>query len=168
MSLQLIHQAQLGSRGVNHGPFEDVFQFPDIAGPVIILQGIHEACRNDLNGLAHSLGDLFDVKVHKKWNVIQPNPRSGGMVIGKIFKRYQRSSRNRPLRTSSSRLRFVAAIIRTSTLIVWELPNLSNSPSWTTLSSLGCNSSGNSPISSRKGWRRRRPQIAPSVWNGRL
>jgi len=72
LSLQFIHQAQLGSRGVDHRTFEDVFQLPDIAGPVIILQGIPDSRRNDLNGLAHSLGDLFDVKIHKKWNVIQP------------------------------------------------------------------------------------------------
>ena len=72
----------------------------------------------------------------------------GDTVIGKILSRYQRSSRNRPLRTSSSRLRLVAAITRTSTLIVAELPNRSNSPSWSTLSSLGCSSSGRSPISS--------------------
>jgi hypothetical protein len=44
--------------------------------------------------------------------------------IEKIFNRYQRSFLNRPLRTYSSRLRLVAAIMRTSTLTVREAPPL--------------------------------------------
>ena len=104
--------------------------------------------------------DILSTKKSTSRAMSSTRSRSGGAVIGKIFSRYQRSSRNRPRRTSSSRLRLVAAITRTSTLIVPELPNRSNSPSWITRSSLGCSSSGSSPISSRK-------RVAPSATSKR-
>ncbi len=69
--------------------------------------------------------------------------------MGNTLSRYQRSSRNRSFFTSVLRSRLVAAIMRTSTLIVLEPPTRSNSPFYKTLSSLDCNSSGSSPISFR-------------------
>jgi hypothetical protein len=73
------------------------------------------------------------------WIFVREHKLTGDCLkqIGKKLNLYQRSFLKRPLRTSFSRLRLVAAIIRTSTLMVRELPNRSNSPSWIILSNLG-------------------------------
>ena len=76
--------------------------------------------------------------------------RSGGTEIGITLRRKYRSSRNRPSAISSSRSLFVAAITRTSTLIVRDDPSRSTSPSWSTRSTLACVLALMSPTSSRK------------------
>ena len=72
--------------------------------------------------------------------------------------------RKRPCRTSSTRLRLVAAIIRASMGMGRELPTRSKTLDSKTRSSLACNSSLSSPISSRN----RVPPLAsskrPTLW----
>ncbi len=76
--------------------------------------------------------------------------RSGGTEIGITLRRKYRSSRNRPAEISSSRSLFVAAITRTSTLIVRDDPSRSTSPSCSTRSTFACVLALMSPTSSRK------------------
>ena len=64
--------------------------------------------------------------------------RSGGTWIGITASRKYRSSRKCPFSISSSRFLLVAAITRTSTLIVRAEPSRSTSPSCSTRSTLAC------------------------------
>src|SRR6266480_162094 len=64
--------------------------------------------------------------------------RSGGTEIGITARRKYRSSRKLPFSISSSRFLFVAAITRTSTLMVRADPMRSTSPSCRTRSTLAC------------------------------
>ena len=64
--------------------------------------------------------------------------RSGGTRIGITLSRKYRSSRNVPFSISCSRSLLVAAITRTSTLIVRADPSRSTSPSCSTRSTLAC------------------------------
>ena len=52
--------------------------------------------------------------------------RKGGKCTGNTFKRYNKSSRNRPARTSAAKSRLVAAITRTSVRIERLAPTRSN------------------------------------------
>ena len=63
---------------------------------------------------------------------------SGGTRIGITLRRKYRSSRKLPFSISSSRSLLVAAITRTSTLIVRAEPSRSTSPSCSTRSTLAC------------------------------
>src|SRR5437867_3267150 len=76
--------------------------------------------------------------------------RSGGTDIGITARRKYRSSRKLPLPISSSRFLFVAAMTRTSTLMVRADPSRSTSPSCSTRSTLACVLALMSPTSSRK------------------
>ncbi len=76
--------------------------------------------------------------------------RSGGTWIGITASRKYRSSRKCPFSISSSRFLLVAAITRTSTLIVRADPSRSTSPSCSTRSTLACVLALMSPTSSRK------------------
>ena len=58
--------------------------------------------------------------------------------MGMTFRRKKRSSRNDPSRTASSRSRFVAAMIRTSSFRTLVSPTRRLSPSWRKRSSLTC------------------------------
>ncbi len=76
--------------------------------------------------------------------------RSGGTTIGMTLSRKYRSSRNSPRWIACSRSLLVAAITRTSTLIVRAEPRRSTSCSCSTRSTLACVFGLMSPTSSRK------------------
>src|SRR5262245_45923223 len=76
--------------------------------------------------------------------------RSGGTRIGITLRRKYRSSRKVPFSISASRSLFVAAMARTSTLMVRADPRRSTSPSCSTRSTLACVLADISPTSSRK------------------
>ena len=88
---------------------------------------------------------------NRAYSAISPGrSRSDGRWMRKTERRKKRSSRKFPEAISFSRSRFVAAMIRRSTLVGRVSPILMNSPHSSTRSSLACSSTGISPISSRK------------------
>ena len=90
---------------IDQGPLDHVFQFPDIAGPVVISQ-LLDTARVGRGGRPMRSSPAFR---SIKWAI-----RAGmstflclrdGIMIGKTLRRYHRSSRNRSSLTMPSRLR---------------------------------------------------------------
>lgn len=90
------------------------------------------------------------IKCSTKREMSSFGSRSGGIVMENTSKRYSKSKRNFPCLTSSSRLRFDAEIMRTSTNTALLPPIRLTFFSSNTRSSFTCASSCSSPISSKK------------------
>src|SRR6266481_3531298 len=122
--------------------FNTVLQFAYIPRPVVLQQTLH-GCVGDLNTPPRStaiqkpmaehgdVGTTLAQRGHVDSHYIEPEVK----ILAKC---------------SVARSRLVAAITRTSTFVRRLLPTGRTSFSCSTRSSLACNSSGNSPISSRK------------------
>src|SRR5262249_29743421 len=89
---------QLGYRGAknivrskNHGSFDEILQFTDVAGPTVAHEGVHGLAGNALNVLVHSSGIESQEMSHQIRDILGALPESGNVnrkdlqSIEKIF-----------------------------------------------------------------------------------
>ena len=131
-------------------PLDGVAQLADVAAPAVALQRLQRAPASNLFGLRLCSSPVSRAKCCTSSGMSSRRSRSGGTTIGMTLRRKNRSSRNSPRWIASSRFLLVAAITRTSTLIVRAEPSRSTSCSCSTRSTLACVFGLMSPTSSRK------------------
>ncbi len=108
----------------HHGMFDGGPQFTDVAGPRMIYQQLECVPSKIVHCLAVLGGELAQ-KLLRQQRMSPVRSRNGGRLISTTRKRKNRSSRNFPALTCSSRFLFVAAINRTSAVRVLFEPTRS-------------------------------------------
>ena len=104
------------SSGQQQQPLDHVAQLAHVARPGVALQLLHSFRLERLRASSRSAARPGARNVRQRRNVVERS-RSGGRSSGKTKMRWYRSWRKAPCLTSSSRLRCVATITRTSTAI---------------------------------------------------
>ena len=132
-----------------HGPFDEIFQFTNVARPGCIRERFHSFFRNGFNPLLHLARQPRDEKVYEQWNVLTPVPKRRNLDGKNIQPVEQIFAKLIVLNHCCE----VAVRSRDQTYINVNrsavFPSRSNSCSCNARKSFGCNSRLMSPISSR-------------------
>ena len=130
-----------GPGAEGYGAFDGVFEFADVAGPVVGNQAGHGVFGNRAHG-ALRFAEFLEERIDQQAECRFLRSRKGGSLICTTFRRKKRSWRNWPWRTAASRSRLVAAMMRVEMETRSVEPTGLTSFSCSARRSLACKSTG--------------------------